>query len=436
MRMIRRIAPCIPAICALRPPTVCETAVPLSLPTRTPPPVQSRVEIIAMVACMIAINAMAIDIMLPGMQQIGASLGAADENSRQLIITAYLLGFGLMQLVFGPLSDRFGRRRPLLLGLSIYVAAAFAALFVQQFNTLLALRLLQGSGAAASVVIAMAFVRDTFGGRQMAEVMSLVMMVFMVTPVIAPALGQFIMIFGDWHLVFIFMALVATGIATWTYLRMPETLKPENRRPFTPASIWQGFGYVFTNRRSIFYILATAMILGALFSFINTAQQIYVGLYGLGVWFPAVFAGVACCMSLGSFINSRFVGRVGMRRMSHGALLGFFFFSAMIAILASLDMIPVTVFLPLFALVMFCFSGIGANFGALAMEPLGHVAGTAASAQGCIQTVGGAIIGALIGQAFNGTVLPLALGYCGLSAVAIIFVLIAEKGRLFGVAGG
>ncbi len=385
-----------------------------------------------MVACMMAINALAIDIMLPGMQQIGESLGARDENSRQLIVTAYLLGFGVMQLLFGPLSDRFGRRRPLLVGLSIYVFAALCALFVQNFEALLALRLLQGAGASASVVIALAFVRDIFGGRQMAQVMSLVMMVFMVTPVVAPALGQAIMLFGDWHLVFVFMAAVGAAIVLWTGTRMPETLKPENRRPFTFASVGQGFGYVFTNRRSVFYILATAMIMGSLFGFINTAQQIYVGIYGLGAWFPAVFALVAVCMALGSYINSRLVERIGMRRMSHTALIGFVAFSGMIAAIALVHgTVPFVLFLPLFAATMFCFSGIGANFGALAMEPLGHVAGTAASAQGCIQTVCGALIGAGIGQAFDGTVLPLALGYAGLGLVALGLVLVAEEGRLF-----
>jgi len=391
-----------------------------------------RRELIAMVASLIALNALAIDIMLPGMQQIGESLGASRANDRQLIVTAYLLGFGGMQLLFGPLSDRYGRRRPLLAGLSIYVFAAVAALFVQNFQTLLALRLLQGSGAAASVVISMAFVRDTFGGRQMAEVMSLVMMVFLVTPVMAPAAGQAIMAFGDWRLVFVFMAVAAAMVAVWVALRMPETLRRENRRPFTLPSVLQGFGYVFANRASVCYILATAMVLGALFGFINTAQQIYVGIYGLGNLFPAVFAAVAACMSLGSFLNARFVRRFGMRRMSHGALLGFLGFSSAIAVSAALGPVPFPLFIALFACTMFCFSGIGSNFGALAMEPLGHVAGTAASAQGSIQTVGGAVIGGLIGQAFDGTVLPFALGFSCLGGMALLFVLAAERGRLFG----
>ncbi len=236
-----------------------------------------RRETIALVASMIALNALAIDIMLPGMQVIGASLGEPSENGRQLVITAYLLGFGAMQLIFGPLSDRFGRRVPLLAGLAFYTLGALLGGLSQSFQALLAFRLLQGCGAAATVVIAMAFVRDSFGGRRMAEVMSLVMMVFLVTPVIAPALGQAILVTGEWRLVFAFMAAWGITVSVWAALRLPETLKPENRRSLTPAAILQGFGYVLSSRISVCYILAMSMILGALFGFINSAQQIYVG---------------------------------------------------------------------------------------------------------------------------------------------------------------
>ncbi len=390
-----------------------------------------RRETIALVASMIALNALAIDIMLPGMQVIGASLGEPSENGRQLVITAYLLGFGAMQLIFGPLSDRFGRRVPLLAGLVFYTLGALAGGLAPGFQALLACRFLQGCGAAATVVIAMAFVRDSFGGRRMAEVMSLVMMVFLVTPVIAPALGQAILAAGEWRLVFAFMAVFGIAVSVWAALRLPETLKPENRRPLSPAAILQGFGYVLKSRISVCYILAMSMILGALFGFINSAQQIYVGIYGLGALFPAAFAAVAGCMALGSFLNARLVGKLGMRRMSHTALIGFLATSAILAAASLAGPVPLVLFLPLFAFAMFCFSCIGSNFGALALEPLGHVAGTAASVQGSTQIVAGAAIGAIIGQSFDGTVRPLALGFTGLAIAALALVLVAERGRLF-----
>ncbi len=392
-----------------------------------------RGEFIAMIAALIAINALAIDVMLPGMSQIGASLGVTDPNQRQYVISAYLLGFGVTQLIFGPLSDRYGRRGPLLIGIAVYVLAAISCVFVPAFTPLLLLRVIQGAGAAGTRVIAIAIVRDVFGGRQMAEVMSLVMTVFMIMPVVAPNIGQLILLFSEWHMIFVFMASIATVIGIWALYRLPETLHPQDRRPFTLASVAAGFKVVLTNRLSLWYTLATSVIFGALFGFINSAQQIYVGIYGLGVWFPIVFAGVAGMMSIASFVNSKLVVRLGMRRLSHAAVLGFIASSAVMATLAYLGPVPLPLFLGLFAVAMVCFGAIGSNFNSIAMEPLGHMAGTASSAQGFFQTIGGALVGAAIGQQFDGTVLPISLGFFSVGVLALIFVLIAEKGKLFSV---
>ncbi len=391
-----------------------------------------KLEFIGMIAAMMSINALAIDVMLPGMQEIGASLGEPDENRRQLIITAYLLGFSIMQLAFGPLSDRFGRRAPLAAGIAVYVFAALGAVFVPTFAPLLGLRFIQGMGAAATRVITVAIVRDVFGGRKMAEVMSLIMTVFMVMPVIAPSIGQGVMLLGEWHLIFVFMAVTAACILTWMWLRLPETLHPEYRRPFTLASVATGFKVVMTNRLSLWYTLAMSAILGALFGFINSAQQVYVGIYGLGVWFPLAFACVAGLMSAASFMNSRLVVRIGMRRLSHAALTGFITCSVILAAYAAFGPVPFPIFIGLFAMAMIFFGMIGSNFGAIAMEPLGALAGTASSVQGFMQTVVGAVAGGLIGQAFDGTVFPLSLGFATVGLLALIFVLIGEKGVLFG----
>jgi DHA1 family bicyclomycin/chloramphenicol resistance-like MFS transporter len=391
-----------------------------------------RWEFIALAAALMALNALAIDIMLPGLQEIGQSLGISDENHRQFVITAYIAGFGLGQLAFGPLSDRFGRRPPLLFGLAVYVVCALAAAIAPTFTILLLLRFVQGLGAAATRVIAVSVVRDRFGGRQMAEVMSLVFMVFMVIPVVAPGVGQVVLLLSNWHTIFIFMGGIAAVIALWAALRLPETLHPEFRRPLTAASVIQGFGIVLSNRVALWYTLATMVVFGALFGFINSAQQIYVEIYGLGVWFPVYFAAIAGMMAVSSFINSKLVVRFGMRRLSHGALCGFFLVSTIWFIAALMGDLPLVPFVTLFALAMFQFGWIGSNFNALAMEPLGHVAGTASSVLGFLQTFGGGMIGAGIGQAFDGTTLPLAAGFCAVSAIGIVLVLIAEKGKLFG----
>lgn len=390
-----------------------------------------RWEFIALAAALMATNALAIDIMLPALQQMGDSLGVESENHRQYVISAYFGGMALALLPYGPISDRFGRRGPLLFGLGIYVAAAFAAAFAPNFETLLVLRFIQGAGAASTRVIAISMVRDRYAGRQMAEIMSLVFMVFMVIPVIAPALGQAIMIFSEWHMIFLCMAIVALVITIWAAMRMPETLAQSERRPLTFASIGQAFRMVVTTRISLCYTLASTLVFGALFGFINSAQQVYVGIYGVGVWFPVIFAAIALMMSLSSFLNSRLVVRVGMRRLSHGAVIGLTIVATIWLTLSLVGELPLWLFIGLFALIMFQFGWIGSNFNSLAMEPLGRMAGTASSVQAFFQTFGGAVVGVIIGQAFDGTTTPLAAGYAGLGLLAIVLVLIAERGRLF-----
>lgn len=390
-----------------------------------------RWEFIALCAALMALNALAIDIMLPGLQEIGASLGVVEENHRQYVISAYFAGMAAALLPYGPASDRFGRRGPLLVGLSIYLAAAFAAAFAPNFETLLALRFVQGVGAASTRVIAVSVVRDRFGGRQMAEIMSLVFMTFMIVPVIAPSIGQLMMLIGNWHLIFLCMGGVATLITLWAALRLPETQHPEDRRPFTLTAISQAFAIVLTTRASLWYTLASTIVFGALFGFINSAQQIYVGIYGLGVWFPVVFAGVAGLMAISSFLNSRLVMRLGMRRLSHAAIIGFFTVSLIWFVCSLFGEVPLPVFITLFAAAMFQFGWIGSNFNALAMEPLGHIAGSASSVQGFMQTLGGGLIGAMLGQAFDGTTTPLAAGFCGVALIGLVMVFIAERGRLF-----
>jgi len=390
-----------------------------------------RGEFIAIAAALMAVNALAIDIMLPAMQQIGAALGVEDENQRQLVITAYVVGFGAAQLIFGPIADRFGRRGPLLIGLGIYVAAAVLAAFAPSFWMLLLMRTLQGVGAAATRVIAVSMVRDRFGGRQMAEVMSLVMMVFMIVPVIAPGAGQVLLLVADWQMIFIFMGFVAAGIALWFFVRMPETLAEENRRAFNPRTILDGFRIVLGNRLAFCYALATALIFGGLFGLINSAQQIFIDVYALGAWFPVLFAVLASMMAISSFLNSRLVGRFGMRGLSHFALFGYIAATTIWIVWALIAPMPLFAFVGLFGAAMFMFGWIGPNFNALAMEPLGHVAGTASSVLGFLQTLGGGLIGAYIGLSFDGTVVPLAIGYFVSGVGGLALVLIAENGRLF-----
>lgn len=400
-----------------------------ALPAREMP----RVEFIALLAAMMALNALAIDVMLPALPYMGEALGIANENERQFVIATYMLGFGFAQLVFGPLSDRFGRRAPLLIGVAVYIACAFAAAFAPNFAVLLGLRALQGIGAAGTRVVANSIVRDRFAGRAMAEVMSLIFMVFMAMPIIAPGIGQVLMINSTWQMIFVFMAVLAAVFGLWALFRLPETLAPANRRPLSVSSVTEGFRIVFTNRMALSYGLAGMFMFGALVGFISTSQQIYVDIYGLGVWFPAAFAAMAGLMSFSSFLNSRIVRRLGMRRLSHFAVLVFTGLSAIWIALSLAGFMPLWLFFLLLSLIMFTFGWAASNMNSLSMEPLGAVAGTASSVFGFIQTVGGALLGSFIGQQFDGTVVPVAAGYFAMGLLALLCILIAERGKLFGV---
>jgi len=390
-----------------------------------------RWEFITLTAALMALNSLAIDIMLPGLQQIGASLGVDNDNHRQYVITAYILGFGLAQLFFGPLSDRFGRRSPLLVGMLIYVAGAGAAALSPTFAILLLCRFVQGVGAAATRVIAVSIVRDVFEGRRMAEVMSLIFMVFMALPIVAPSIGQLIMLFATWRYIFVFMSAGALLMSVWAVLRLPETLHPEDRRALSIDAVLGGFRIVLTNRVALCYTLASTFIFGSMFGFVNSAQQIYIDIYHVGEMFPLIFAGGASVIALSNFLNSRLVGRIGMRRLSQAALLLFLAISIVWLGLSLTMPISLVLFIAVFTCAMLPFGALGANFNALAMEPLGHIAGTASSVLGFAQTFFGGIIGTIIGQCFNGTVTPLGAGFCLVSAGALIAILVAENGKLF-----
>lgn len=388
-------------------------------------------EFVAIVAAMMAVNALAIDSMLPALPQIGAGLDAADENQAQLVVTAYLLGFGFAQIFYGPLSDRYGRRPVLLASLAVYALFSIVAAFATSLEGMLLARALQGIGAAATRVLAVSIVRDCYSGRKMARVMSLSIIVFIAVPVVAPSIGQAIVIFAPWQWIFVFLAFFGIALSIWVALRLPETLHPEDRMPVKASAILDAFRVVLTTRMSIGYTIAATLVLGGLFGFINSAQQIFVDVLGLGTYFPLAFAGIAIFVAASSYLNSQVVERLGMRLVSHAALIGFTGFAALHALVALAGYESVYTFLPLQAGMMFCFGLTMGNFGAMAMDPVGHIAGTASSVQGFISTLGGALLGLAIGQAFDGTVVPLAIGFTLLGVMGIGAVLVTERGRLF-----
>jgi DHA1 family bicyclomycin/chloramphenicol resistance-like MFS transporter len=388
-------------------------------------------EFVCMIAATMALVALAIDSMLPALPDIGAALHVADANHRQLVVTGFLIGFGIGQPVYGTLADRYGRRPVLWGSLVAYALFALTCALSASFALLLVARTLSGMAAAGTRVVAQTVVRDCYHGRTMAKVMSLAFIVFMAVPILAPSIGQIILSFASWRWIFALLGGLATIVFVWSMLRLPETLQPERRMPIDPRSVWRAWRHVLTNRMSIGYATGLMLLSGGLYGFINSAQQIFVERFDAGTRFGLCFAAVAGAMAVAGFVNSRIVERVGMRMVSHCAIIAFVAMAVLHLVTALAGIETLAVFLVLQMLLMAAYGLTSSNFGAIAMEPMAAIAGTASSAQGAIQAVGGGILGAIIGQAYDGTTIPYALGLtiCGGSALAV--VAIAERGRLF-----
>lgn len=390
-------------------------------------------EFIALCALLMAMTALSIDIMLPALPEIGRALNVVDPNDRQLVVTTYMLGFAVGQLAYGPLSDSFGRKPMLMIGLVLFAAASLVATMAGSFSTLLLARAAQGLGTAAPRVIALAVVRDLFGGRDMARVMSFVMMIFIIAPVLAPGLGEIILFFGDWSWIFAFLFAVGLATILWSSTRLPETRPPDAREPLSIAWLGTAIWETVSTRQTLGYTAATGMIFGALLGYINSAQQVFVDIYDSGSLFAVFFGIVAAALALASFANGRLVANFGMRRMSHTALLGFIVTAAIHLALAAFfaGPPPLWLFCALLSLNLFFFGIAMPNFNAMAMEPLGRIAGTASSFVGAFTTASAAVFGWYIGQRFDGTVVPLLTGYIVLGGMAIATVAVTERGRLF-----
>lgn len=380
-------------------------------------------EFVVLIAALMAANALAIDAMLPALPAIGDALGVAEDNRRQLVITFYLLGFGAAQLFYGPFADRFGRKKLLVGCMAFYALFGALAGLAGSMNLLLAARFMQGVAAGGTRVLVVAIVRDRFHGSAMAQIMSLVMIVFMIVPVLAPTLGQGILAIGTWRHIFIFLAAYGLVLALWGGLRIPETLPLEARRSLSPAQIGQAVAETLGNRASIGNTLASTLAFGGLFAFIGSIQQIVFDVFERPHLIGLVFACIAGPMTLSSYANSRLVMRLGARLLLLIALGALTVMSLVhLGIVLTIGE-TLWAFVALQALTLACFGLVGANAGALAMEPVGHIAGTASALQGLITTTGGALIGLAVGQAFDGTTVPLTAGFalCGALALGVAF---------------
>jgi DHA1 family bicyclomycin/chloramphenicol resistance-like MFS transporter len=391
-------------------------------------------EFVLIIAFMMALGSMSIDNLLPAFGHMQHDFGLASANEVQLILTVYMAGFAIMQLFYGPVSDIIGRKPTLTIGLVIFSIGSIIALFAPNFEIMLAARLIQGMGAAATRILSVAIVRDRYEGREMARVMSFTMMIFIIVPVFAPAIGSLFLLFGSWHAIFVSMLVMAVVVAIWFGRRMPETLHPEYRMPFSVSRIAGGAKRCLQQRATVGYSTAIGLMFGGLMAYIGSSQQIFeTEVYGLGKFFPLVFGMIAAVMGVASFVNVRIVRRLGMRRISHAGVCGH--------VLMSLFMVgcalwfdgkpPLLLFAANLAACQFLFSLTMPNFNTMAMEPLGDIAGTASSMIGFYTTIMGTIVGMVIGQAFNGTVLPLSVGFLATGVLSLVVVIWTERGRLF-----
>ena len=391
-------------------------------------------ELIALLVAMTSVVALAIDMMLPALDDIAGDLGVAEGNDQQFVITSYLAGFGAAQLFYGPLSDRFGRKSVIMGSLGFFLLTTLVCTLSPDYRLLLIARFFQGGAAAACRVISVAIARDLTSGRRMAEVMSMVMTAFMAVPVLAPTLGQIILSFAPWRWIFGFLMLFAAGLMAWLHLRLPETLHPKYRVPLKLQTMIAAFVDTFRHRLMVGYTFAAMPFFGGLYGFLGTSQQVFVGHFGLSdAHFPLAFAVIAGGIGVTSYANSRLVRTIGQRRLSHSALLAFTAISTVHSVLLLAGVDNLYLFLALLAAAMAFMGLIAANFSALAMEPVGHIAGTASAAYGFLTGVVGAFIGAVIGQMYDGSPAPLIVAQAVLSALALVMVFITERGRLFGV---
>jgi DHA1 family bicyclomycin/chloramphenicol resistance-like MFS transporter len=384
-----------------------------------------------MMAATMSLHAMAIDTMLPALPQIGADFGVADGNALQWVITLFVMATGAGQLVYGPLADRFGRKRVLLGGLVAYVLMSILAGFATDLHALLVARVAQGLLVSAGSVVSRSIVRDRYDGATMARVMSTILMVFLLVPIIAPSVGQLLLKVMSWRGLFGFLALNGTLVGLWVWMRLPETLPPERRRPLNAAHLGAAARFVVTEPTSIFYTLAMTAMFGSLLAFVSTLPQIFAGAFHAPELMAGAFAACAGSMALASFANSRLVERLGMRVISHAALIGFISVAAIHSLIALSGHETLALFTLMQALTLACFGLSTSNFGAIAMQPMASIAGSAASLQGVISTIGGGALASLIGHQWSGSIAFLPIGALCCGSVALALVLRAERMQLF-----
>ncbi|MBL4927488.1 multidrug effflux MFS transporter [Fuscibacter oryzae] len=391
----------------------------------------SNGEFIALIAVLFATIAISIDAMLPALPEIAASLSPDAPNRAQLVITSFVFGMGLGTLFAGPMSDAFGRKPVIIGGAVLYAIGAMACWMANSLEILLIARVVQGLGSAGPRAVSIAMVRDLFSGREMARIMSFAMMIFTLVPAVAPMMGQGIVALAGWHTIFLTYVVFAAFSSGWLALRQPETLPPASRRPLALDALTRGVAEVFSHRIVVISVLCQTLTLAMLFSTLSSMQGIFDQRFGQGDNFPYWFAGIALTSMTGSFVNSRIVMRVGMRAVvvaTYGYVVAL---TAVILALIVAGIMPETMAFPahlLWSVGLFAMMGLTmGNLNALAMEPVGHIAGLASSVISALATVAAVLLAIPVGQMLNGTQVPLMTAVLIFATLALGLMRLARR---------
>lgn len=381
-------------------------------------------EFVALMALIMCLVALSIDAMLPALDQMGDALGVSEANDIQLVISVVFLGVAVGQLIYGLLADAWGRKRTVYLGFALFISGTLCSLLAQDLTTMLIGRFLQGLGAAGPRIVTVAIVRDQHKGKEMARVMSLIMTIFILCPVVAPLLGQGVLLIAGWREIFALLLVLALIAVSWFGLRQHETLPPEKRIPIALPRIRENLREIGSQRAALSYMVALGFVFGAFIGFLSSVQQVLQGVYGLGDIFPVYFAVLAISIGSASFSNAKLVMTFGMRSLA-------LFATAVITIVsllalplfkAQVGVPPLWLWMGYLLLTLFCVGLLFGNLNAMAMEPFGHIAGIASAAVGAVSTFMAVALGTLVAQQFNGTVLPVVVGFALLGGLALFCV--------------
>jgi DHA1 family bicyclomycin/chloramphenicol resistance-like MFS transporter len=383
---------------------------------------------LAIMALLTSIGALTTDIMPPALGVIGRDLGVGDINNTTLIVTAFFLGMAIGQLVVGPLADSYGRKPVVLVGYALFIIGCLLSMVAESWTLMVVARIFQGVAAAAPRVIAVAIVRDEYTGRVMARIMSIIMAVFILTPIMAPLLGQGLIYIGGWRATFAGLILVALPTAWWFHRSIPETLPPARRRPFTLRAIGRGIVQICRSRVTVVYMLAMGLIAGPFIGYLGTARQIFQDVYGVGDMFVVYFAVGSISAGVASLLNARLVMRHGMRRLTGIAIAALTFLSAGLWGWVAFGGVPgFGVFMGWQIAAIFCIGMIFGNVQALAMEPLGHIAGLGAAIFGAVSTFISLPLSWMVSGYFDGTIIPLIRGFAVMGGITMVMVLVAGR---------